>query len=108
MKPEWGTKRTCHKCAAHFYDLNKAEFNCPKCETAYTPTDFTLKHLKAAEGSGKKEMRKKSIPSSLEDQIENIGADIDTDLEEEDLIEDTADLDDEDVADVIKHENEAE
>ena len=103
MKPEWGTKRVCHKCATHFYDLNKVNFNCPKCESAYTSADFTSKHLKSSEGSVKKETRKKSMPRSLEDQIENIGAD----LEEEDLIEDTADLDDEDVAEVIKHENES-
>ena len=108
MKPEWGTKRTCHRCATHFYDLNKAEFGCPKCEMSYTPADFMLKHPKISEGTGKKELRKKSIPAPLEDRIENIETNVNDNLEEEDLIEDAADLDDEDVTSVIKHENESE
>ena len=31
--PEWGTKRTCKKCAVRFYDLNRAPVVCPKCGT---------------------------------------------------------------------------
>lgn len=104
MKPEWGTKRACHKCAVHFYDLNQAAFKCPKCEAAYTSADFVLKHSKSAESSNKKEMRKKAVPLALENQIEDINTEIETD----DLIEDADDLEDEDVHAVIKHEEEAE
>lgn len=36
-KPEWGTKRVCSSCAAHFYDMRKATIVCPKCKTVYDP-----------------------------------------------------------------------
>jgi uncharacterized protein (TIGR02300 family) len=32
-KPEWGTKRTCGKCGARFYDLNRDRAVCPQCGT---------------------------------------------------------------------------
>ncbi len=32
-KPEWGTKRTCDKCGARFYDLNRKPAACPQCGT---------------------------------------------------------------------------
>ena len=34
-KPELGTKRQCHNCAAKFFDLNKDPIICPKCGTAF-------------------------------------------------------------------------
>ena len=107
MKPEWGIKRACRKCAAHFYDLNKPEFMCPKCEADYTPSDFTLKNTKSGDSSLKKDNRKKITSAfPLEDPLENIDVVIDDDLEDEDLIEDTAELDDDDVHTVIKREEE--
>jgi len=38
VKPEWGTKRTCPKCATRFYDLGKDEpVTCIECGTAWMP-----------------------------------------------------------------------
>ncbi len=38
VKPEWGTKRTCPKCATRFYDLGKEEpCNCIACGNQWTP-----------------------------------------------------------------------
>ena len=40
VKPEWGTKRTCPKCATRFYDLGKEDpVHCinPECGTNFTP-----------------------------------------------------------------------
>jgi uncharacterized protein (TIGR02300 family) len=38
IKPEWGTKRTCPKCATRFYDLTKDDpVNCINCGNAWTP-----------------------------------------------------------------------
>jgi hypothetical protein len=34
-KVEWGVKRTCQACAAHFYDLQKTPITCPKCHAPY-------------------------------------------------------------------------
>ncbi len=31
VKPEWGTRYVCYKCGIRFYDLNKPEPICPKC-----------------------------------------------------------------------------
>jgi hypothetical protein len=106
LKPEWGTKRTCQKCSTHFYDLGKVTFKCSKCDTSYTADDFILKNAKTLEGLNRKEGRKKSSSLTVEPQIEDIEAEINTDLDEGDLIEDAADLDDEDVPEVIKPESE--
>ena len=38
IKPEWGTKRTCPKCATRFYDLTKDEpVTCISCGYAWEP-----------------------------------------------------------------------
>ncbi|MET0240707.1 MAG: TIGR02300 family protein [Sphingobium sp.] len=38
VKPEWGTKRTCPKCATRFYDLGKDEpVTCIECSNVWTP-----------------------------------------------------------------------
>ncbi|WP_308814610.1 TIGR02300 family protein [Sphingomonas sp. GV3] len=38
IKPEWGTKRTCPKCATRFYDLEKDDpVTCINCNTQWVP-----------------------------------------------------------------------
>ncbi len=38
IKPEWGTKRTCPKCATRFYDLGKDDpVTCIECGTTWEP-----------------------------------------------------------------------
>jgi uncharacterized protein (TIGR02300 family) len=38
IKPEWGTKRTCPKCATRFYDLEKDDpVSCISCGYAWQP-----------------------------------------------------------------------
>jgi uncharacterized protein (TIGR02300 family) len=38
VKPEWGTKRTCPKCATRFYDLGKEDpVTCIECGTEWMP-----------------------------------------------------------------------
>ena len=36
-KPEWGTKRKCQGCGAHFYDLRRAPIVCPECGAEWKP-----------------------------------------------------------------------
>jgi uncharacterized protein (TIGR02300 family) len=38
IKPEWGTKRTCPKCATRFYDLEKDDpVTCINCASTWHP-----------------------------------------------------------------------
>lgn len=38
VKPEWGHKRTCPKCATRFYDLGKDDpVTCIECGTTFVP-----------------------------------------------------------------------
>lgn len=38
VKPEWGHKRTCPKCATRFYDLGKDDpVTCIECGTTFAP-----------------------------------------------------------------------
>ena len=38
VKPEWGTKRTCPKCATRFYDLGKDDpVTCIECGATWVP-----------------------------------------------------------------------
>jgi uncharacterized protein (TIGR02300 family) len=38
VKPEWGTKRTCPKCATRFYDLGHEDpVHCIECGTEWIP-----------------------------------------------------------------------
>ena len=38
VKPEWGTKRTCPKCATRFYDLGKEDpVQCIACGVVWHP-----------------------------------------------------------------------
>lgn len=98
-KPEWGTKRTCQSCGAHFYDLRKDTIICPKCGTTYDPEAV----LKSRRGrvvekvAPVKPAPEPELPEAEDTEAEDIG-------EEEEVIEDTSELgeDDEDVSEVIE------
>ncbi|HEV8389912.1 MAG TPA: TIGR02300 family protein [Dongiaceae bacterium] len=100
-KPEWGTKRTCQSCGAHFYDLRKDTIVCPKCGVTYDPEAV----LKSRRGRVVEKLTpvkpvEPVVPEPEEEtEAEDIGA-----AEEEEVIEDTSELgeDDEDVSEVIE------
>jgi uncharacterized protein (TIGR02300 family) len=98
-KPEWGTKRTCQSCAAHFYDMRKDTIICPKCGATYDPEAV----LKSRRGRVVEKLTPvkpvEPEPVAEEAETEDIGA-----AEEEEVIEDTSELgeDDEDVSEVIE------
>ena len=100
-KPEWGTKRTCQSCGAHFYDLRKDTIVCPKCGATYDPEAV----LKSRRGRVVEKLTpvkpvEPVVPEAEEEtETEDIGA-----AEEEEVIEDTSELgeDDEDVSEVIE------
>ncbi|MGE0831005.1 MAG: TIGR02300 family protein, partial [Hyphomonadaceae bacterium] len=43
VKAELGDKQICPNCGAKFYDLRKRPAVCPKCQTAFDPSDETVK-----------------------------------------------------------------
>jgi uncharacterized protein (TIGR02300 family) len=106
-KPEWGLKRTCQSCGTRFYDMQRSPIVCPHCSAVYDPEAV----LKTRRGRvALPAVEKKPVKDELE--IEAVEADAEADVpdaaaegeeaEEEDLIEDTSELgEDEDVAQVI-------
>lgn len=98
-KPEWGTKRTCQSCGAHFYDLRKDTITCPKCGVTYDPEAV----LKSRRGRVVEKLTPvkpvEPVPAPEEEaETEEIAA------EEEEVIEDTSELgeDEDDVSEVIE------
>lgn len=84
-KATLGTKRTCRKCNANFYDLNKDPIECPKCLTTFTSMDYASKYQKTSE---KREVKKSQATfeedNDLMDEDENI-LDDDDDLSDSDM-----------------------
>ena len=104
-KPEWGTKRTCQSCAAHFYDLRKDPIHCPKCGATYDPEAILKSRRRAPEKVvvPVKPVKPVEIPD-VEADVEAVeGAE-----EADDVIEDTSELgeDDEDIPETIESDEE--
>lgn len=98
-KPEWGFKRTCLSCGAKFYDMKKDPIVCPSCEAVFDPeaaTKLKRGRQQIADEKAKKEAEKKAAAKDDED----LDSDLDDDLGDDDddgVLEDTSDLDDDDV-----------
>jgi uncharacterized protein (TIGR02300 family) len=100
-KPEWGTKRTCQKCEARFYDLKRTPIVCPKCGHSHDAEDFI------------KTRRSRSAPKAaapvkkpIEKIVPVVGEAAD-DVADDALIEDAEDLEDDDDIEVVEPEDEA-
>ena len=75
VKPEWGTKRTCPKCATRFYDLGKDDpVTCIECGTAWMPEPV----LKS----------KQPMPFEMVDAAKEKAKEADDDLAAEELVPD--------------------
>jgi len=104
-KKEWGTKRQCLGCGARFYDLDRSNIVCPKCEAVFQPESL-LKSKRwqasdnAAQAAAAKVAEKKPEAETEEDLVDDAD-----DLDDDDDSNDTllADDDDEDdgVASVV-------
>ena len=107
VKATWGTKRTCQSCAARFYDLNKSPMKCPKCGREHDREDFvkvrrgrgaaaaaaaaTAAASAAAAALAKAAAKKKADDAALvgDELVDPEGDDA---LEEDDLADDTDDI----------------
>ncbi|GAB2177350.1 TIGR02300 family protein [Dongia sp. agr-C8] len=105
-KPEWGTKRTCQSCGAHFYDLRKDPIVCPKCGATYDPEAILKSRRRAPE-------KVVAVKPVKEPELPDPETDVETDdaaEETDDVIEDTSELgeDDADIPETIEPEEEGE
>lgn len=102
-KPELGTKRVCVACSARFYDLTKTPAVCPKCGTEQ-PIEQPRPRRAGGNVMEDKRPKKAAVVPGIEDvDVEVEGVE---DVEEEDVLEDTTDLEDD--ADAIGPEIEVE
>ncbi|HTR16038.1 MAG TPA: TIGR02300 family protein [Acetobacteraceae bacterium] len=89
-KPELGTKRVCVACGTRFYDLTHSPAVCPKCDTAQP-----VEQPRPRRGGGNlledKRPKKVPVPGLEEADVEVEGAEEEV---EEDVLEDTSDLED--------------
>ncbi len=91
VKPELGTKRTCVACSTRFYDLSKSPAVCPKCGTEQ-PVEQPRQRRPAGNVVEDRRPKKPVPPPSPEEaEVEVEGVE---EVEEEDVLEDTADLED--------------
>ena len=113
-KSDWGLKRTCQSCGARFYDMGRELPACPKCGTKFDP-EAVLKSKRATKAvadkatpAAKAKLKPKPKPAD-EDEVEIVSddeaVDAEAETEDEEVIEDTSELgeDDEDVAEVIEN-----
>ena len=105
VKAEWGTKRTCPKCATRFYDLGNDEpVTCIECGTAFVPEPvLKSKQPMPFEAVEAKEKEKADDDLGAEDLVpdedEEPSADDEVDLQtsEDDLGVATGDGDEEEI-----------
>jgi uncharacterized protein (TIGR02300 family) len=103
VKPAWGTKRTCPKCATRFYDLGKEDpVHCIECGTEWVPEPVLKSKqpmaFEVAPAQPKEKPDSDLAAEELEiDEDEEVSADEEVDLEtgDNDLGVETANEDDE-------------
>lgn len=95
-KPEWGLKRICQSCGAHFYDMKRNPIECPKCKAIYDPELVLKTRRPRLAPEPAKVIPAKAVADLPDVEIEE--------GEDDSVIEDTSELgeDDEDVAEVIE------
>jgi len=80
VKAEWGTKRTCPKCATRFYDLGKEDpVTCINCGVAWEPEPVLKSKQPMPFDAPKKEVQKDTAPDS---DLAADDLDVDEDAEE--------------------------
>ncbi|WNO53066.1 TIGR02300 family protein [Stakelama saccharophila] len=104
VKPEWGTKRTCPKCATRFYDLGKDDpVACIECGNEWEPEPI-LKSKQPLPFENKDEkVKEKEAESKDQDLSED--EDLDISEDDEDPVDDDNDLGGDDDLGVKRPEN---
>jgi uncharacterized protein (TIGR02300 family) len=103
IQPEWGTKRTCPKCATRFYDLGKVDpVTCIECGSIWEPDSVLKSKQPLAYDAPKKE----AVDPETADA--DLGDDIDIDEDGEESPDDEVDLGGDDDLGVKKGDDEDE
>ncbi len=80
VKAEWGTKRTCPKCATRFYDLGKDDpVTCINCNVAWEPEPVLKSKQPMPFDAPKKEVE---APEKLDSDLADSDLDIDEEAEQ--------------------------
>lgn len=90
-KPELGTKRVCVSCGARFYDLQKTPAVCPKCSTEQPPEQPRTRRTGGNVLDEKRRAKILPVPGIEDPDVET---EADAEEVEEDVLEDTSDLED--------------
>ena len=98
-KPELGTKRICVSCNTKFYDLCRTPAVCPKCATEQPAEQPRMRRAGGNVMDDKRRAKVLPVPG-IEDPDVELVADADADEVEEDVLEDTSDLEDDAIAEV--------
>lgn len=85
-KPEWGTKHTCEKCGARFYDLKRAPAVCPTCGTEWTPPKVVRQKREAPPPAAVEAPRPKPVVEAPAEAADTPEDEVDDD--DEDVVED--------------------
>ncbi len=81
IKAEWGTKRSCPKCATRFYDLGKEDpVTCINCGNAWAPEPV----LKSKQPLPYEQLKPGSPDSSEKATTEDDDTDLDLDVDVDD------------------------
>jgi uncharacterized protein (TIGR02300 family) len=89
-KPELGSKRVCISCSTRFYDLTKTPAVCPKCGTEQPLDQPRTRRIPA---TLPEDRRPKKVAPELDDGDAEVES-TEEEAEDDDVIEDAADLDD--------------
>jgi uncharacterized protein (TIGR02300 family) len=102
-KPELGTKLTCTKCAARFYDLHRTPAVCPKCSAVQPPPKPRATDM--SRGTSRRWMSRAAPPAAAEPVADETAAAVEVDDDLDPV--DSPEVDDDD-DDVVKPEIEVE
>jgi predicted RNA-binding Zn-ribbon protein involved in translation (DUF1610 family) len=110
VKLEWGTKRTCQSCTARFYDLRRSPILCPKCGETFEIQTAGRRTRSRTSPIDDEKLITLPLGDDLLGADIDLPADLDADLDDDTLIEDTSDLgeDLDDMSDVIDTVDESE
>ena len=109
-KEEWGVKRVCPSCQVRFYDLKNDPMTCPSCAHEFTLESLTGNKSRTMQADKPDAQNKENAVEDadevvLEDDEDDVDADLGDDVLEDDDDDDTVSLDE--LADVASDDDDS-